>query len=268
MDKHDQALTYSTYLALEQLLGAQQLRSGDDGAAEHDEMLFILVHQVYELWFKQVLHELDYTMVNLAEDQLGLVFQTLKRVRAILKVMVGQLDVLETMTPLQFSSFRDRLDRSSGLQSFQFRELEFALGLKDAAVLERYEDSSTPHRRLTRRLREPSLWDGVLGFIQTRGYDIPARVRNRDLTTSNAADEDVQRVLLDIYRDNPELTQLLEALTDIDEGLQEWRYRHVKMVQRTIGSKSGTGGTTGVAYLKATLDKTVFPDLWIVRASL
>ena len=256
----NQSVTYSSYLALDQLLGAKNLTSTDSGEVEHDELLFIIIHQVYELWFKQLLHELYFAIKNFSNGELGLVLHTLKRIRTIFKVIVGQLDVLETMTPLQFSSFRDRLASSSGLQSFQFRELEFALGLTDPGALDRYVVGSAPHKRLQKRLKQPTIWTGFLQFLITRNLDVP--------TNATTPDPRVQDILISIYKSDAELTQICEALIDVDEGRQEWRYRHVKMDQRTIDTKSGTSGTDGVEYLKSTLDKHLFPDLWAVRAKL
>ena len=253
------ALTYSSYLQLDTLLDAQRPQSAASATGpEHDELLFIVVHQVYELWFKQLLHELDFANKRFHEGDVGRSLHTLKRVRAILKVVVGQIDVLETMTPVEFNSFRARLDRASGLQSYQFREVEFALGMKDPAVLERYRDQPAILARLEQRLAAPSLWDAFLVLLERSGHDLPAEL----------TDDAVLTVLVRIYGDSAMLAEVCEALTDIDEGLQEWRYRHVKMVQRTIGTKGGTGGTDGVTYLWSTLSRTLFPLLWAVRARL
>lgn len=258
------AMTYRDYLCVGELLDLQRMRS--DGP-EHDEMLFIVVHQVYELWFKQVLHELDRLVDHMDDDQLVRGQHQLKRVRAILKTMVGQLDVLETMTPLEFLSFRDFLGTSSGFESAQFRELEYRLGHKDASHLQRF--LGTPDEdRLRRRLEEPSVWASFLAHLDRTGHDLPAEVLDRPVDAPTEASEAVQEVLVDVYRGDPALTEFCELLTDMDEGLQEWRYRHVMMVQRTIGTKRGTGGSDGVGYLRSTLFAPVFPDLWEIRGRL
>lgn len=266
---HDKYLTYSKYLNLDQLLSLQVESSGGEGETpEHDEMLFIIIHQVYELWFKQVLHELDFARQRLAAGDLPRLLHTMKRVLTILKVLVAQLDILETMRPLDFLAFRKRLEEASGLQSYQFRELEFVLGLKRPGALDRYPPDSIAYARLERRLGEPSLWDGFVRFLSSRGFEIPAHVLDRDVTESTVASEEVQATLIRVYRDDVALVPLCERLVDLDEGIQEWRYRHVKMVERTIGHKIGTGGTTGVAYLQRSLGQAVFPDLWAIRTDL
>ena len=259
------ALTYSSYLKLDQLLALQEPLS--DGP-EHDETLFIVIHQVYELWFKEMIHELDYLQSLLAKSDAPRALHTLKRVLTILKVVVAQIDVLETMTPLEFLSFRDRLESGSGFQSFQFRELEFLLGAKTPAALERYPAGSPHRQRLERRLAAPTLWDAFMRFLQSAGYAVPPDVLNRDVTLPVAPSPALQAVLVDVYRRDPTVRSLCERLVDLDEGLQEWRYRHVKMVQRTIGTKRGTGGSEGAAYLMTTLNRPVFPDLWAIRAEL
>jgi len=256
-------LTYADYLHLDELLSLQRLRAG-----EHDEMLFIVIHQVYELWFKEVLHELDYVRAILDRDDLPVALHAMKRILTILKVMVGQIDILETMTPREFLTFRDRLDQASGLESFQFRELEFALGLKRPLILERYPEGSEARARLERRLAGPTLWDAFLAHLHREGFPVPREALERDVTRPVEPSEGVQDALLEVYAEDPVLSQLCERLVDLDEGLQEWRYRHVKMVERTIGAKSGTGGTAGAGYLRSTLSRPVFPDLWEIRTRL
>jgi tryptophan 2,3-dioxygenase len=267
--KEDQAVNYTSYLSLDKILTAQKLRSEDtDSGPEHDELLFIIIHQVFELWFKQLLHEFDYCREQLQASELGSTLHVLKRVRNIIKVMVSQVDVIETMTPRDFSAFRNLLDSASGLQSYQFREIEFTLGLKRPEVLERYDESSVAFINLTKRLHEPSLWDAFLTFVSQRGYELPAGTLNQNKTTEITASDAIIDVIENIYHNDPELTQLCETLIDVDEGIQEWRYRHVKMVQRTIGMKLGTGGSDGVNYLLQSLIKPFFPDLWDVRSRL
>ncbi len=258
-------VTYSSYLRLDDLLSLQQPRP--DGL-EHDETLFIIVHQVYELWFKEVLHELDYLKRLLLDDDTPPALHTLKRVLTILKVLVSQIDVLETMTPLDFLSFRDRLESGSGFQSAQFRELEFVLGLKDEAAVARFPEGSNARSRLAARYAEPTLWDSFLGYLAHHDYPVPARHLQRDVRQPLQTDRAVQAILIDVYKTDPVIAQLCERLVDLDEGIQEWRYRHVKMVERTIGTRMGTGGSAGAEYLRTTLFRPAFPDLWAIRSEL
>jgi tryptophan 2,3-dioxygenase len=258
-------VTYSSYLKLDQLLALQQPLSK---GPEHDETLFIVIHQIYELWFKELLHELDYLKTLLAKRDTPRALATLKRVLTILKVAVAQIDVLETMTPLEFLSFRERLESGSGFQSFQFRELEFVLGLKHPGALERYPAGSLARRRLERRMSEPTLWDAFLRFLAAAGHAVPKALLARDVTAPVAEAPELHPLLIALYRDDEMVSTLCERLVDLDEGLQEWRYRHVKMVERTIGAKRGTGGSEGAAYLRTTLHRPVFPDLWAIRTEL
>ena len=218
-------VTYLSYLKVPELLSLQEPLSQ---GPEHDELLFIVIHQTYELWFKQILHELRRADERLRAGDLHQSLSVLRRVRTIMKTLVGQVDILETMTPLQFNAFRDRLASSSGFQSVQFRELETVFGRGDGC-----------------------LWEAVLAFLDAVG----AR-------TGGTLSDD----LVAIYRGRPDVALLLEELVDIDEGMQEWRYRHVKMVERTIGNKTGTGGSSGAEYLRSTLFRPIFPELWDVRA--
>jgi tryptophan 2,3-dioxygenase len=257
------ALTYTSYLALDEVLGAQRPRSDD-----HDEVLFIVIHQVYELWFKQMLHELGHLQQRLEKGDTPHSVRTLRRVLTILKVVVAQIDVLETMTPRQFTSFRVRLEASSGFQSAQFRELEAVLGRRDFGVLNNYPDDSPGRTRIEQALRRPSTFDSFLRYLSVHGYLIPAEQLDRDVTQPVEPSRQVQDVLLEVYRDDSGPSTVAELLVDLDEGLQEWRYRHVKMVERTIGSKAGTGGSAGAAYLRRTLFRPLFPDLWAVRSEL
>lgn len=257
--------TYGEYLKIDELLELQRPLS--DGP-EHDELLFIVIHQVYELWFKQVLHELDHLNVLLARNDGHRAGHTLKRILTILKVMVSQIDILETMTPLEFLSFRDRLESGSGFQSFQFREFEYALGAKEPKALDRYPAGSDARRRLERRLAAPTLWDAVLRYLAANGVAVPKEDLARDVTKRVAPSPALREALIAVYRTRPEVANLCERLVDLDEGLMEWRYRHVKMVERTIGTRMGTGGSAGAEYLKTTLDRPLFPDLWTIRAEL
>jgi tryptophan 2,3-dioxygenase len=258
-------VTYSSYLKLQDLLALQQPLS--DGP-EHDETLFIVIHQIYELWFKEILHEIDFLEAQLERRDAPRALATLKRILTILKVVVAQIDVLETMTPLDFLSFRARLESGSGFQSFHFREIEFALGTKNPKVLDRYEPGSEPRQRLERRLRAPTLWDSFLRYLVAAGYEVPREALERDVTAPIAEVPALHPILIEVYRKDPETSSLCERMVDLDEGVQEWRYRHVKMVQRTIGMKHGTGGSLGAAYLMTTLNHPMFPDLWAIRSEL
>ena len=255
------SLTYGTYLKIPELLKLQRpLSDGPD----HDELLFIVIHQTYELWFKQVLHELVATQSALESNDLYRSLALIGRVRTILKTLVSQVDILETMTPLQFNSFRSRLESSSGFQSGQFREFEAVLGRRDGFQLDFLDDEQ--RNRVVAAMTRRSLWGSALCLLSQRNHPIP---QNRiDDTTSLIVepDEKLQEVLVDVYRNDNEASLLLERLVDLDEGVQEWRYRHLKMVERTIGNKMGTGGSSGVNYLASTLFKPVFPDLWAIRS--
>ena len=263
MTDRSPALTYHAYLALDEVLGAQRPRSD-----EHDEMLFIVIHQVYELWFKELLHELAHLQRRLEDGDTPHALHTLRRVLTILKVAVAQIDVLETMTPRQFLGFRDRLDAASGFQSAQFRELEAVLGRRDPGVFEHYSPGSDARRRIAGAMTRPSLFDSFLRYLATQGYAVPAPALGRDVAAPWEPSTDVQRALLAVYRDDGEPAQVAERLVDVDEGIQEWRYRHVKMVERTIGTMAGTGGSRGAAYLRTTLSTPMFPDLWALRSQL
>jgi tryptophan 2,3-dioxygenase len=259
------ALTYGRYLEIDRLLDLQRPRSE---GPEHDELLFIVIHQVYELWFKQLLHEIDRAIALLSGGDAHRVQHTLRRILTILKVMVAQLDILETMTPLEFLSFRSRLEAASGFQSDQFRQIEFLLGQKSRAAIERFPEESRARKALQHRWAQPTLWDGFVDYLGREGYAIPAAVRERDVASAIEASVEMQQVLIQVYRNDPKNSELCERLVDLDEGLQEWRYRHVKMVERTIGAKRGTGGSSGASYLHNTIGRPLFPDLWEIRASL
>ncbi len=258
-----EAVTYGSYLRIDDLLSLQRPRS-----SEHDEILFIIIHQVYELWFKEVLHELDRVRGLLEQGEAYRAQHTLKRILTILKVMVAQLDILETMTPLEFLTFRQRLEAASGFQSDQFRQLEFVLGLKSAGAIRRFPDGSRARLALERRWHEPTLWDSFLQYLAREGYPVPAAQLHRDVIARVHPSAEIQEVIVTIYRNDPKNSELCERLVDLDEGVQEWRYRHVKMVERTIGTKPGTGGSSGAEYLKTTVGSPVFPDLWEVRTRL
>ena len=264
-DNKSSAVTYANYLQVDALLALQQPRSA---GPEHDEMLFIVIHQVYELWFKQLLHEFDRVMDLLRANDAVRAQHTLKRILTILKVLVAQLDILETMTPQEFLSFRSRLEAASGFQSDQFRQIEFVLGNKSIPAVERFAPGTRSREALQRRWREGTLWDAFLHYLAAQGYPLPPTVLARDVTQPIEPSTAVQETLVRVYRSDPKNAEICERLVDLDEGLQEWRYRHVKMVERTIGTKRGSGGSAGARYLAATIARPVFPDLWEIRASL
>ena len=257
-------LTYANYLKIDDLLSLQVPRSAPP---EHDEALFIIIHQTYELWFKLTLHELEKIKRNFSFGDLFGAIHTFKRIRTVMKTLVAQLDILETMTPMSFTSFRDRLEDASGFQSVQFREVEFVLGYKRAETLKYYSDPAAV-QTLERRLKERTVADHFNEFLEQQGASIPADVRSVKAAAPVEPNEGMQEELYHLYTSRPELAILFELMMDFDEGLQEWRYRHIKLVERTIGSKHGTGGSPGVAFLKQSLFKPVFPDLWAIRHRL
>jgi tryptophan 2,3-dioxygenase len=257
------AATYESYLRIDDLLSLQQPRSA---GPEHDETLFIIIHQVYELWFKELLHEFDRVIQLLEADHSHESQHTLKRILTILKVMVSQLDILETMTPLEFLSFRERLDAASGFQSDQFRQVEFVLGVKSEQTLGRFPEGSRARIALERRYAEATLWDAFLHYLSRERYAVRPSDLARDPVAPVEPSAEIQAVLVEVYRRDPKNAELCERLVDLDEGIQEWRYRHVKMVERTIGTRRGTGGSAGAAYLRETIGRPLFPDLWAIRS--
>jgi tryptophan 2,3-dioxygenase len=262
--RHDDApVSYWSYLALDELLAAQRPRSD-----EHDELLFIVIHQVSELWFKQLLHELGHLQARLEADDATAALHTLRRTLAILKTLVGQMDVLETLTPRQFASFRQRLGPASGFQSAQFRELEAVLGARDRRVVALHPAGSAARDAIEAAMARPALFDSLLRHLAGTGHAIPRDVLGRDVAAPYAPHEGVQDVLLAVYADEGLAAQICERMVDLDEGVQEWRYRHVKLIERTIGHQIGTGGSTGAEFLQRTLFRPAFPDLWAVRSRL
>jgi len=258
------SLTYASYLRLDELLSIQTPKSN---GPEHDEMLFIIIHQVYELWFKQILHEIDYLKQLLRNNDPARAAHVTHRILSILKTVVSQLDVLETMTPLEFGSFRSFLESASGFQSAQFREIEFVLGYKRISIFDNYPEDSPGRSRLEMRYAQPTLWDAFLYYLSLNGYPVPKEQLDRDVTQPIQSSPAIQAILINSYRQNTTVSNICENLVDMDEGFQEWRYRHVRMVERTIGSKMGTGGSAGVQYLVTTI-KPFFPDLWAIRSQL
>jgi tryptophan 2,3-dioxygenase len=248
-------MNYADYLKLEQLLNAQRPLS-----TLHDEMLFIVIHQTKELWMKQMLHELELAIRLVDEDSFAPAYKALSRVSRIQSVMTLSWDVLSTLTPVDYLAFRDLLGTSSGFQSVQFRELEYRLGIKDPAYMQHYAEGTEDRARLEAALDAPSLRDSAIDALERAGFDL----QDRSLDAISAA-------WLEVYRDSDrwfELYQLAEKLVDLDDALAMWRHKHVLTVERIIGNKRGTGGSAGASYLRSTLDKRIFPELWALRTDL
>ena len=260
------AMSYGDYLRLGQLLDCQQPVSD-----QHDEMLFIVIHQATELWMKLVLHELRAATAHLRADNLKASFKGMARVSRIQAQLIQSWDVLSTLTPADYLSFRDKLGHSSGFQSYQYRLIEFALGNKNAAMLEPHRHRPELHATLDAALRAPSLYDEVIALLARRGFAIDGALLRRDVSTAHRSDASVRAAWLAVYRDTAkfwELYELAEELVDLEDWFQQWRFRHVTTVERIIGRKPGTGGTAGVAYLRGALDIRFFPELWEVRTEL
>ena len=266
LGKDEKRLTYGGYLKVRDLIALQDLLSDPP---QHDETLFIIIHQVYELWFKQLLHELDAIIERLNKDEPLAAHRLLRRCIEIERVLVSQVAILETMTPMDFLAFRDHLMPASGFQSHQFRELEYISGLKDARYLKGYERGTEEHARLEARLNQPSLGDAFYDMLRRRGFALPASSNNGNGSEGrDTAHEQRIRELLRIYQDadrHYDLFLLAESLIEYDEMLSLWRLRHIKMVERMIGDKSGTGGSEGAVYLKKTVERRCFPELWELR---
>lgn len=261
-------LSYNKYLRVADLIGLQDCLSGPE---HHDELLFITIHQTYELWFKQILHEIDAAIVLMNEDRLAAAARTMRRVIEIEKLLVTQIHILETMTPIKFLGFRDQLNPASGFQSMQFREIEFASGLKQESLLREFREDEFAHERLQKRLAAPSLGDAFYAALRKRGLDAPANDdANDELERTMRYGKRTQAVLeiLTHFEERYEEFQLSEALLEHDEYFALWRSHHIKMVERMVGTKRGTGGSEGVGYLRTTLDKKFFPELWEARTYL
>lgn len=262
----DRSLSYSQYLQLDKVLGAQKPLSG-----QHDEMLFIVIHQASELWLKLCLHELAATRAQIRADDLEPAFKMLSRVARAQAQMIQSWDVLGTMTPADYMRFRDSLGQSSGFQSWQYRQLEFMLGNKDAKLIEVHSSDPPTHALLGRELATPSLYDETLKLLARRGFAIPRERIERDWTQSYEAHPAVEAAWLVIYRDSNahwDLYELAEKLVDLEYRLQQWRFAHLKTVERIIGFKRGTGGSAGVGYLQHVLTRGFFPELISLRTSI
>lgn len=253
--QQDERLSYGRYLKIDELLALQQPLSSP---AHHDEVLFIIIHQVYELWFKQILHELTAVVRDLEADALLAVGKHLHRIHTIQRLLEQQIDILETMTPQDFNEFRDHLNPASGFQSVQFRELEALCGVRRADTLKHMRTNPAQRARLEQRLSEPTLYDAVKALLVRRGY---AAATHDDLLATFRAIYNEPDTQYDLYL-------LLEGLIEFDERFLLWRGRHIRMVERMIGAKMGTGGSLGAAYLATTLDQRFFPELWEVRTYL
>ena len=261
-------LSYNKYLRVQDLIGLQDLLSDP---AHHDELLFITVHQAYELWFKQILHELDAAINLMAEDRLPSAARALHRVVEIEKLLVTQIHILETMTPISFLGFRDQLNPASGFQSMQFREIEFTSGLKDESILNEFRDDTFAFTRLQQRFQSPSLSEAFFGVLARRGLKAPLPSPRLEAQQQKKAYEERTRAVLEIlthFEQRYEEFVLTEVLLEHDEYFSLWRSHHIKMVERMVGAKRGTGGSEGIGYLKTTLDKKFFPELWEARTYL
>ena len=260
------SLSYGQYLQLEKLLDAQKPLSG-----EHDEMLFIIVHQVSELWMRLMLHELADVLECVRRDDLGPSFKRLTRISCVQSQLLSSWEVLSTLTPADYSAFRNALGRSSGFQSYQYRLLEFLLGNKNAEMIEVHRRDPAVHARLERALAAPSLYDEALRLLSRRGYGIPEAYLNRQFSEPYRPSKQVAGAWLGVYHNAEkdwDLYEFAERLIDLDYKFQLWRFHHLKTVERIIGHKSGTGGTGGVSYLAKALELRFFPELWQVRTSM
>jgi len=261
-------LTYDSYLKVRELLTLQQPLSSPE---HQDEMLFIIIHQVYELWFKQLMHEAKFCAEKLAHNEILPFLRSLQRMTTIQDVLVKQIDILETMTPNDFNKFRDHLNPASGFQSVQFRKFEFLLGLKEPAYLRFFKSNPKVQAELAADLPTPSLYDLFLAYLSRRGFEVPEKVLQRDYSLPHEPNEDLVSMFRGVYSEPDKdyaLYMALEALVDLDEKLLLWRFRHVTMVERIIGGRTGTGGSSGADYLSKTLSKRAFPELWDCRTQM
>jgi tryptophan 2,3-dioxygenase len=249
------SMTYADYLKLDQLLSAQAPLSD-----RHDEMLFIVIHQTKELWMKEMLHELRLAIELVEADRFAEAYKAMARISRIQAVMTLSWDVLSTLTPVDYLKFRGVLGTASGFQSEQFREIEFRLGLKEPKFISQYDEGSPARKALEAAMAEPSLREAALGALERAGFDL-----------GNGSVEAIAAAWLQVYRDSErwfELYEMAEKLLDIDDALAAWRHKHVLTVERIIGNKRGTGGSAGAPYLRSTLDKRIFPELWALRTDL
>lgn len=260
------SMSYGEYLGLDKILSAQKPLT-----FEHDEMLFIIIHQATELWMKLCIHELSAAIQHIQRDELGPVFKMLSRVARVQVQLTQSWDVLATMTPMDYTAFRNSLGKASGFQSYQYRLLEFLIGNKNAAMIEVHRRDPERFATLERALHSPSLYDETLRLLSRRGFGIPPEYLDRDWSQPYQASKQVAAAWLSVYHSrepNWDLYELAEKLLDLDHRFQSWRFNHMKTVERIIGYKRGTGGTSGVAYLSKALELRFFPELWSVRTSM
>jgi tryptophan 2,3-dioxygenase len=259
-------MSYADYLGLDLLLAAQTPRSG-----QHDEMLFIVIHQVQELWLKLMGHELDLAMDRIRADDLAPAFKAMARISRIQRQLVEAWDVLTTLTPHDYLAFRDSLGSSSGFQSWQYRLIEFRLGSREAFMMRPHAHLPQVHAVLLAAFEAPSLYDEALRLLRRRGLPVPDAVVDRDVREAHQADAGVEAVWATIYQSAAahfDLYELAEELVDLEDAFQTWRFRHLRTVERIIGHRKGTGGSAGVSYLQTALDRRFFPELWSVRTRL
>ncbi|WP_411909167.1 tryptophan 2,3-dioxygenase [Bacillus sp. RAR_GA_16] len=259
-------MTYGEYLSLDKILAGQNRLSD-----HHDEMLFIIIHQVSELWMKLILHELKGAIEAIENDELSTAFKMLARVSKTQTQIIQAWDVLSTLTPSEYMQFRDSLGQASGFQSYQYRMIEFALGYKTPHVLKIYEKDKDLHEELKEAYQEPGIYDVAIKALSRAGLPIDKEVLDRDVTETYRKNDSVMQAWLTVYRNVEsywDLYELAEKLVDIEDWLQQWRFRHMKTVERIIGFKQGTGGSSGVGYLKKVLDHRFFPELWDIRTEL
>ena len=265
---HNSPLSYNKYLRVQDLINLQDCLSDP---AHHDELLFITVHQAYELWFKQILHEIDAAIAFIGEDRLPAATRALKRVVEIEKLLVNQIHILESMTPINFLGFRDKLNPASGFQSMQFREIEFTSGHKLENILNEFRDDSFALERLQARFAAPSLNDEFFALLRRLGLNAPAADNSLGETEQKKLYGQRTQAVLEVlthFEERYEEFQLAEALLEHDEYFSLWRAHHIKMVERMVGAKRGTGGSEGIGYLRTTLNKKFFPELWEARTYL
>jgi len=255
-------LNYARYLKLQQLL---ELQVPVSEPPQHDELLFIIVHQASELWFAQLVSELEKIRTDFTNNHLYRVITSFRRTEAVMKVLSQQIDVLTTMTPMSFTRFRSLLSTASGFESMQFREIEILLGMKNDQLFEHYPADLPGRNAAEARLTEPTVPDAFHTFLAHRGVELPPAITNRPVTARHEPNAAVQDGVFRLYREGGEYRILFELMVDFDESLQNWRYRHIKITERTIGNKQGTGGSRGLDFLKASLYLQAFPNLWAIR---
>jgi tryptophan 2,3-dioxygenase len=259
-------MSYGDYLCLEKILSAQQLQSD-----QHDEMLFVIIHQASELWLKLAGHELSAAINNVKEGNFGHAFKVISRVKHIVLQLTQSWNILSTLTPVDYLKFRDDLGHSSGFQSYGYRKIEFLLGNKNASLLSVHKSNESVHSDLKSILEQPSLYDEVISALHNRGLKIDTEVLQRDVTLPYQSNDSVLNAWLTVYQNSEqyfEFYELAEKLVDIEDVIQQWRFKHMSTVMRIIGNKPGTGGSSGVSFLKKALDISFFPELYTVRTLL